>query len=100
MFSGKTEELIRRLKRAQYAGQELQVFKPRLDDRYDDESIVSHDDSEVESCAVESVAEIRDELDPSVEVVGIDELQFFGDGVIDFCTEVADDGCRVIGAGL
>jgi len=100
MFSGKTEELIRRLKRAQYAGQRLQVFKPRLDDRYDDESIVSHDDSEVESCAVESVAEIRDELDPSVEVVGIDEIQFFDDGVVDFCSDLADDACRVITAGL
>ena len=100
MFSGKTEELIRRIKRAQYAGQDLQVFKPRIDDRYDDEAIVSHDESEVSSCAVESVAEIRDALDPSVEVVGIDEIQFFDNRIVDFCSELADEGCRVVAAGL
>lgn len=100
MFSGKTEELIRRLKRASYAGQDLQIFKPRLDDRYHDESIVSHDESALPSVAVESVAEIRDKLDPSVEVIGIDEVQFFDDSVIEFCSELANEGCRVIVAGL
>jgi thymidine kinase len=100
MFSGKTEELIRRLKRAHYAGQELQVFKPRLDDRYDEDSIVSHDDSELPSEAVESVAGMKERLDPSVEVVGIDEIQFFGREVVDFCADLAGSGCRVIAAGL
>lgn len=100
MFSGKTEELIRRLKRAKYADQELQVFKPTLDDRYETDSIVSHDESEVAGIAVDSVAEVRDRLDPSVEVVGIDEVQFFGTEVVEFCTGLANDGVRVITAGL
>ena len=100
MFSGKTEELIRRLKRAKYANQHFQSFKPRLDDRYDDASIVSHDESELPSIGVESVAEIRDQIDPSVEVLGIDETQFFEPGIVEFCTELANEGCRVIVAGL
>ncbi len=100
MFSGKTEELIRRLKRAQYAEQNLQVFKPRLDDRYHDDSIVSHDESALSSEPVESVEDIRDRLQPSTEVVGIDESQFFGSELADFAGELAGEGCRVVVAGL
>lgn len=100
MFSGKTEELIRRLKRAEYGGQNLQVFKPRVDDRYEEDSIVSHDESAVPSRPAKSVGEIRDQLDPSVEVVGIDEVQFFDEEIVDFCTDLAGDGVRVITAGL
>ena len=100
MFSGKTEELIRRLKRAQYAGQHLQIFKPRLDDRYEEESIVSHDESALPSRAVDSVDEMRAQLDPSVEVLGIDEVQFFDDDIVEFCTNLANEGCRVVMAGL
>lgn len=100
MFSGKTEELIRRLKRARYAGQRLQVFKPKIDNRYDDESIVSHDSKALPSFPVSDVDEMRDTLEPHVEVVGIDEVQFFGEEVIEFCNELADMECRVIVAGL
>lgn len=100
MFSGKTEELIRRLKRAEYGGQHLQTFKPRLDDRYEEDSIVSHDESAVPSQPAESVTEIRDQLEPSAEVVGIDEAQFFGDELVDFCADLAEDGVRVVAAGL
>lgn len=100
MFSGKTEELIRRLKRTQYAGQHLQIFKPLIDDRYEEDSIVSHDESELPSTGVESVSDIRDHLDPSVEVVAIDEIQFFDADVVDLCADLANEGCRVVVAGL
>ncbi|MFB6262212.1 MAG: thymidine kinase [Bradymonadaceae bacterium] len=100
MFSGKTEELIRRLKRAEYAEQDVQIFKPTLDDRFEDESLVSHDESMIPGVAVESVAEMRDRLDPAVEVVAIDEVQFFSPEIASFCRELANDGCRVIVAGL
>jgi thymidine kinase len=100
MFSGKTEELIRRLKRARYAGQRLQVFKPRIDNRYDDESIVSHDSNALPSFPVADVDEMRDKLESRVQVVGIDEVQFFGEDVVDFCNELADMECRVVIAGL
>ena len=100
MFSGKTEELIRRLNRASYAGQRLQIFKPDVDDRYDADSIVSHDRKELPSFPVGGVEEMRDVLEPHVEVVGIDEVQFFGEDIVDFCNELADMECRVIVAGL
>lgn len=100
MFSGKTEELIRRLKRAQYARQQVQIFKPAIDDRYDSESIVSHNQSALPSVAVGSVDEIRQALEPKLDVIGIDEVQFFGPEVVDFCQEMADQGRRVIVAGL
>jgi len=100
MFSGKTEELIRRVKRARYADQKLQLFNPRADDRYEGDSIVSHDESAVPSRPAESVAEVGRELEPSVEVVGIDEAQFFGGRLGDFCTDLAEGGVRVIVAGL
>ena len=100
MFSGKTEELIRRLKRARYARQHVQVFKPHIDDRYAADSIVSHDRNALPSFAAESVAQIRDQLDSQVEVVGIDEVQFFDDAIIDLCQDLADQGLRVVVAGL
>ncbi|MFU8805686.1 MAG: thymidine kinase [Bradymonadaceae bacterium] len=100
MFSGKTEELIRRLKRAQYARQQVQIFKPDIDDRYDAEAIVSHNKSALPGRAVKNVDEIRPALEPHVEVIGIDEVQFFGPEVVDFCQDMADQGRRVIVAGL
>jgi thymidine kinase len=100
MFSGKTEELIRRVKRADYAGQPFQLFKPRIDDRYDTDAIVSHDDSELPCIPVPGVEELRDRVEADVEVVAIDEVQFFGDEIIAVCDELADSGCRVVVAGL
>lgn len=100
MFSGKTEELIRRLKRAQYARQRVQVFKPALDDRYDEEALVTHDAVALQGCAVQSVADLRGELDPQVEVVGIDEVQFFEPEIAGLCDFLANRGCRVVVAGL
>lgn len=100
MFSGKTEELIRRLTRAQYARQVVQIFKPAIDDRYDDSSVVSHSDQSLQGIAVEGLDEIREMLGGSVEVIGIDEVQFFGPDVVEFCEGMADMGRRVIVAGL
>ncbi|RDV39228.1 thymidine kinase [Bradymonadaceae bacterium TMQ3] len=100
MFSGKTEELIRRLKRASYARQSVQIFKPAIDDRYDESAIVSHSQISLPSVAVKNLDELRHALDPQVDVVGIDEVQFFDERVIDFCEELADGGRRVVVAGL
>ncbi len=100
MFSGKTEELIRRLTRAKYARQTVQIFKPAIDDRYDSDSLVSHSEQSLEGEAVADLDELRDRLRPQVEVVGIDEVQFFSAGVVSFCQEMADSGRRVVVAGL
>ena len=100
MFSGKTEELIRRLKRAQYARQRVQVFKPSLDDRYDTQALMTHDRVGLEGQAVGSLAELMGQLDPQVEVVGIDEIQFFGAEIIAVSEDLANRGCRVVLAGL
>lgn len=100
MFSGKTEELIRRLKRAQIAKQRVQIFKPRIDDRYDVESIVSHSAQRLESCAVDRAEEIVQKLHPQTQVVGIDEVQFLGADVVTICEALAERGLRVIVAGL
>lgn len=100
MFSGKTEELIRRVRRAQYARQRVQVFKPAIDDRYHAESIVSHNQDSVEAHAVSDVDGIRTNLDSHARVIGIDEVQFFGEEVVEVCHELANRGCRVIVAGL
>jgi thymidine kinase len=100
MFSGKSEELIRRIRRAQIARQAVQVFKPRLDNRYADEYVVSHSDIR---CAAESVGSARELLDavrPETEVVGIDEGQFFDLELPMICSTLADQGRRVIVAGL
>jgi thymidine kinase len=99
MFSGKTEELIRRLKRASIARQEVEIFKPRIEVRYSEEEVVSHDENAIQSTPVDSSANIL-LLASGVEVVGIDEAQFFDDGLIDVCNQLADRGIRVIIAGL
>jgi len=99
MFSGKTEELIRRLKRAQFAKQKVEIFKPKIDTRYHEENIVSHDRNQIHSTAVDSSQEIL-LLSQDVEVVGIDEAQFFSDEIVDVCNELANRGVRVIVAGL
>jgi thymidine kinase len=100
MFSGKTEELIRRIKRAQIARQRVQVFKPHIDDRYAAEQVASHDGVLHQALAVGATAEMEAQLDPAATVVAIDEVQFFDWKVIDFCRGLADRGVRVIVAGL
>jgi thymidine kinase len=100
MFSGKSEELIRRLRRAQIARQKVQIFKPALDDRYADNQIVSHSEMRMESCNVSSSAELLEVVDPDTEVVGIDEGQFFDAGLPGVCNTLASRGIRVIVAGL
>jgi thymidine kinase len=99
MFSGKTEELIRRLKRAQIAKQKVEIFKPTVDQRYDDEMVVSHDSNEIRSTPVPSSTNIR-LLANDVDVVGIDEAQFFDDEIVRVCNDLANRGIRVIVAGL
>ncbi|MGB0836705.1 MAG: thymidine kinase [Flavobacteriaceae bacterium] len=99
MFSGKTEELIRRLKRAQFAKQKVEIFKPSVDDRYDEEMVVSHDSNEIRSTPLPAAANIR-LLANDVDVVGIDEAQFFDDEIVSVCNDLANRGVRVIVAGL
>ena len=99
MFSGKTEELIRRLRRAQFAGQKIAIFKPKVDVRYSEDNVVSHDLKSVPSTAVSSPTEIF-LMDSDVRVVGIDEAQFFDDSIIKVVQTLADRGVRVIVAGL
>jgi thymidine kinase len=100
MFSGKSEELIRRLRRAQIARQKVQIFKPALDTRYGDDHIVSHSEMRIPSCAVKSARELLDTVAPDTEVVGIDEGQFFDAELPTICNRLADQGKRVIVAGL
>jgi thymidine kinase len=100
MFSGKSEELIRLLKRAMIARQRVQVFKPRLDNRYSEGDVVSHSQMRVPCELVERADEIRPRLDPRTEVVGIDEAQFFDDALPGVCGHLANLGKRVIVAGL
>ena len=100
MFSGKSEELIRRLRRAKIARQKIQVFKPEIDKRYSDDEIVSHSEMRHESANVTTVAEIRAQIRPETEVVGIDEAQFFDNELIPIVNELAERGVRVIIAGL
>lgn len=99
MFSGKTEELIRRLKRAQFAQQKVEIFKPAIDVRYDEEMVVSHDSNEIQSTPVPAAANIP-LLAADCQVVGIDEAQFFDDEIITVCNDLANRGIRVIVAGL
>ena len=99
MFSGKTEELIRRLKRAQFAKLKTEIFKPMVDTRYDDEMVVSHDANEIRSTPVPAAANIRILAD-TCDVIGIDESQFFVDEIITVCNDLANKGIRVIVAGL
>jgi thymidine kinase len=99
MFSGKTEELIRRLKRAKFAKQSVEIFKPRIDTRYSEDEVVSHDRNSIRSTPVESSGSIL-LMSNDVDVIGIDEAQFFDEGLVDVCTKLADQGIRVIVAGL
>ncbi len=100
MFSGKSEELIRRLRRAIIAKQRVQIFKPRIDSRYADAEIVSHSEMRLPSLSVESSDELLEKLDHRTEVVGVDEAQFFDAGLIAAAGRMADQGKRVIVAGL
>ena len=99
MFSGKTEELIRRLNRAKIARQNVEIFKPSLDKRYHDEDIVSHNENSIRSTPVEAAEEIL-LFAGDCDVVGIDEAQFFDSGLVDVCNKLANSGKRVIVAGL
>ena len=99
MFSGKTEELIRRLRRAQFARQRVEIFKPAIDVRYSEEDVVSHDQKHIRSTPVDSSASIL-LLSSDIDVVGIDEAQFLDQGLVDVCNELANRGVRVIIAGL
>jgi thymidine kinase len=100
MFSGKTEELIRRVRRAKIARQKVQVFKPAIDTRYADREVTSHNGLQVEAVPVENTAQVRDLIESDTTVVALDEVQFFDDDVVMLCEELADRGVRVIVAGL
>jgi thymidine kinase len=99
MFSGKTEELIRRLRRAKFAKQRVEIFKPAIDVRYSEEDVVSHDQNHILSTPIDSSASIL-LLSSDIDVVGIDEAQFLDMGLVDVCNELANRGVRVIIAGL
>lgn len=99
MFSGKTEELIRRLRRAEMAGQKVEIFKPKIDTRYDEVEVVSHNHNKILSTPVESSMEIL-LLGSSCDVVGIDEAQFFDENITDVANQLANNGVRVVIAGL
>jgi thymidine kinase len=99
MFSGKTEELIRRLRRSQFAGLKVEIFKPSLDKRYSETRVVSHDDKSIVSTPVDNASAIILLLG-DVDVVGIDEAQFFDSSIVEVCNQLADSGIRVIIAGL
>ncbi len=100
MFSGKSEELIRRVKRALIARQKVQVFKPALDDRYDKAAVASHSQQKLDAQPVRDSSDIRSSLEPDTEVVAFDEAQFMDEGTVALCDELADRGVRVIVAGL
>jgi len=99
MFSGKTEELLRRLKRARFANQHVLIFKPQTDVRYSDKKVVSHDANEIMSTPVENATDILSKVNDA-DVVAIDEAQFFDDDIIAVCNQLANNGIRVIVAGL
>jgi thymidine kinase len=99
MFSGKTEELIRRLRRAEMAGQQVEIFKPKLDNRYADEEVVSHNQNKIKSTPVETPDEIL-LLGSNCDVVGIDEAQFFDESIVEIANQLANNGVRVVIAGL
>jgi len=99
MFSGKTEELIRRLNRAKFAKLSVEIFKPKIDNRYSEEDVVSHNSNAIRSTAVDSSANILLLASPA-DVIGIDEAQFFDDGLVEVCNTLANQGVRVIIAGL
>ena len=99
MFSGKTEELIRRLRRAQIAKQKVKIFKPKIDARYSNDSIVSHNEQSLPSILIDDIVEVLDHANDA-QVIGIDEAQFFNEGIIGICNRLASKGKRVIVAGL
>jgi len=99
MFSGKTEELIRRLRRAQIAKQKVKIFKPRIDARYSENSIVSHNEQSLPSILIDDIIEVLKHSDDA-QVIGIDEAQFFNEGIVHICNLLASKGKRVIVAGL
>lgn len=100
MYSGKSEELIRRLKRAKIAKQEVIVFKPCIDNRYSKEDVVSHSGISIRAIAINHTEEIHKYITDETQVVGIDEVQFFDEGIVEVALELADKGIRVIAAGL
>ncbi|MBS2022038.1 MAG: thymidine kinase [Deltaproteobacteria bacterium] len=100
MFSGKTEELIRRIKRSVIAKRKVQLFKPRIDARYDAEAVVSHSAQKLRSTVIDRAEEIFDKLALDTEVIGIDEVQFFGPNVVQVIEKLANNGVRVIVSGL
>lgn len=99
MFSGKTEELIRRMRRAEFARQKVEIFKPTVDNRYAEEDVVSHDMHKIPCTPIDTSAQIL-LLASDIDVVGIDEAQFFDEGLVEVCNELANRGVRVIAAGL
>ena len=99
MFSGKTEELIRRMKRAVFAKQSVEIFKPSIDTRYSEEDVVSHDHNSITCTPIDSSSAVL-LLAADIDVVGIDEAQFLDKGLVDVCNELANKGVRVIVAGL
>lgn len=99
MFSGKTEELIRRMRRAKFAKQKVEIFKPSIDTRYSEEDVVSHDQNSIRSTPIDSSGAIL-LLATDIDVVGIDEAQFLDNGLADVCNQLANQGVRVIVAGL
>lgn len=100
MFSGKSEELIRRVRRAQFAKQKIVVFKPKIDNRYSDHNVVSHNGASLIAKAISHSIEILHHVEPELDVVAIDEVQFFDEGIVRVVQQLADSGCRVIAAGL
>ncbi|HKA18061.1 MAG TPA: thymidine kinase [Blastocatellia bacterium] len=100
MFSGKSEELIRRIRRAEIARQRTQIFKPSIDDRFELKRVISRDNRGLDALAVNSSSDLRANIMFGVKVVGIDEVQFFDEGIVPVCMELADGGVRVIVAGL
>lgn len=100
MFSGKSEELIRRLRRAVIARQRVQVFKPIIDDRFSVDEVVSRDERRLKAISVATSNELLARVEIGIQVVGIDEVQFFDDGIVEICMQLADAGIRVVAAGL
>jgi thymidine kinase len=100
MYCGKSEELIRRIKRVKIAKQKVKVFKPIIDNRYDDSNVVSHNGNSIEAVSVDHPEEIINRIDDTIDVVGIDEIQFFHPDIVSICEKIADKGKRVIVAGL
>ena len=100
MYSGKSEELIRRLKRAKIAKQNIIVFKPHIDDRYSKKDVVSHSGNSIEAIPIEKSSDIYDLIDEDVQVVGIDEVQFFDENIVNIAVDLANKGVRVIAVDL